>query len=286
MNIPELYKPKFNSVKRQIPVVNIQEKKLFVDEFKREQPFILCHDLSNYLTETLEAFAAIDKNVRIKTFDSIPYREIREGYFNDYLAYTKQADTTQFYPTNFELIEERSLNITQTPFRHYALSLNEEIFPHIQKFKVPFIENDNYLLQLENNFYQKFKVTSPHWLFIHPKYSVSNAHYDHDAVHTAIFQFKGSKWACLIAPEDHKFLQNKNFPLLPNGFNDFTNDALAQLPTEGLVTWEGELNENQILFIPKRWVHYVVGQSSGISYSQDIVNQTNFNDWMTSVMPS
>jgi hypothetical protein len=88
----------------------------------------------------------------------------------------------------------------------------------------------------------------------------------------------------LVSPFQHKNIQNSNYPTLPNGFNDFLNEQIENLPTEDLILWEGNLNENQILFIPKKWVHFVVGGTSGISYSQDIVLKDNFNEWLNSIM--
>jgi hypothetical protein len=148
-------------------------------------------------------------------------------------------------------------------------------------FEIPFIEKDNYLLQPD--FINEELIISPHWLLIHPKFSISNAHIDPYFLHTSIFQLKGSKYVCCVSPDQNEIIRNKDFPLLPNGYNDFTNNDLEHLPSSDLETWEGVIEENQILFIPKRWVHFVRGLTSGISYSQDIVLNNNFNEWFVSI---
>ena len=284
MPIPEKYLPKINALRTQIPVYNCHKKNDFHTKFMLETPFILNSNLES-ITQTVEKnLNQVEITKKIKTYDSIPWKEIREGSFGDYINYVFNKDSSVAYPENFKVIDEKHTeNITQTSFRHYALSLNEEIFPAIKNIRIPFIEDSNYLLQIEAKFFKKHNITSPHWLFIHPKHSVSNAHFDHDAVHTAIFQLKGSKRAFLISPEHHAYIRNNAFPLLPNGFNDFSSELLNKMSCEDLVLWEGCLGENQILFIPRNWVHYVVGETSGISYSQDIVIQNNFSDWMFSI---
>ena len=40
-------------------------------------------------------------------------------------------------------------------FRHYALSLNPDVFPKISKFNIPFLGDDNYMQQLSPEFYLK-----------------------------------------------------------------------------------------------------------------------------------
>jgi len=285
MTIPEAYLPKFKGNALTIPVLPCASQEAFNAHLAREVPFIFEADLHALREKAERAIHAIDQDVEIRTYDSIPYREIRKGGFHAYLAYAASTETECLYPEGFELVESREGNVSETHFRHYALSLNETLFPAISQFRVPFIdERNNYLLQLPAPFFSQRSITSPHWLFIHPALSVSNAHYDHDSVHTAIVQLKGRKWACLIPPNQHHLINNVDFPLLPNGFNDFTNPKLQALPCEGLTPWEGDLNEGQILIIPKNWVHFVVGKSSGISYSQDIVNATNFKEWMTSII--
>jgi hypothetical protein len=283
MKFNDKYLPKFKSTKRNIPVYEVTKNKDFYNFFHKEMPFILKYNLIDYLNAALSDIGAVDKKTRIKTFDSIPYKEIREGLFFDYLKYVNSNNTDTFYPNNFKIIEEVKDSKTTSRFRHYALSLNESLFPNIANFKVPFIEQDNYLLQLNLNFFSENNIISPHWLFIHPQFSVSNAHYDHDFVHTSIFQLKGSKYVCLVSPMHQEIIRNKEFPLLPNGFNDFTNNDIEHLPSNDLETWEGIIEENQILFIPKRWVHYVLGLTSGISYSQDLVLENNYNEWITSI---
>jgi hypothetical protein len=283
MCFPLKFKPKFNFKSITIPEISIQSKEDFIFHINKNTPFILNVDLSQNLSEISKDIEKVDNDCLINTYDSIPYSEIREGYFLDYLNYVFSDSCEKKYPKNFNLIEKREGYDSNEEFRHYALSLNQDMFPSISNFKIPFLSDENYLLQLTQTFFKENNITSPHWLFIHPKYSVSNAHYDHDCVHTVIFQIKGSKKIYLVSPEFHEYIRNVNFPLLPNGFNDFTDEKLENLPTENLSVWEGDLNENQLIFIPKKWVHFVVGITSGISYSQDIVLKDNFNEWMDSI---
>lgn len=283
MTIPKDYKPKFDFNSIPISDISIQSKEDLIFHIDKNVPFILNVDLSQYLSVINKDIENVNKNNQINTYDSIPYSEIREGYFSDYLNYVFSDSCEKKYPENFNLIEKREGYDSNAKFRHYALSLNQDMFPSISNFKIPFLNDENYLLQLTGTFFKENNITSPHWLFIHPKYSVSNAHYDHDCVHTVIFQIKGSKKIYLVSPEFHEYIRNVNFPLLPNGFNDFTDEKLENLPTENLSVWEGDLNENQLIFIPKKWVHFVVGITSGISYSQDIVLKDNFNEWMDSI---
>jgi hypothetical protein len=284
MQIPKRYLPKFNSNSISIPKILIKSKDDLIIQIEKNIPFIMNVNLTEYLTAVKNQIDSIDEHCQIKTFDSIPYSEIREGLFSDYLNYALNDSTDKICPDNFNVIETRKGHSYSNKFRHYALSLNPDAFPEISKFKVPFLGDDNYMQQLSPEFYQKYNITTPHWLFIHPKFSVSNAHYDHDCVHTFIFQLEGTKKAFLVSPEQHGLIRNTNFPILPNGFNDFTHDLLEDLPTDGLNLWEGDLEENQILFIPKKWVHFVVGKTPGISYSQDIVLKDNFNEWINSIM--
>lgn len=58
------------------------------------------------------------------------------------------------------------------------------------------------------------------------------------------------------------------------------------MPTDKLTIWEAEIEKNQILFIPCNWVHFVLGVTSGISYSQDIVLKNNFEKWLSSIFNS
>jgi hypothetical protein len=284
MKIAEKYLPKFKSNSISIPSISIQSKGELLKHIQKNQPFIMSFDLGHYLEIVKNQIELMDKNFQIKTFDSIPYSEIREGIFSDYLDYALNDSIDKFYPDNFELTEIREGKGYLNKFRHYALSLNHDVFPKISNFKVPYLGDDNYLLQLRHEFYTKFNITSPHWLFIHPKFSVSNAHYDHDCVHTFIFQLEGTKKAFLISPDQHAFIRNNNFPLQPNGFNDFTHDLLEHLPSAGLNLWEGEIDSNQIIYIPKKWVHFVVGKTPGLSYSQDVVLKDNFCEWTESIM--
>lgn len=275
------YLPKFKSLKKNIPVYDLKNKKDFYDLVHKETPFIIKHNLSSHLKSVLIDIELIEKETKIMTYDGIPYNEIREGRFFDYLDYVNSKNEDALYPKKFKIIEKVSNRYTNTKFQHYALSINETLFPNIDNFKIPYIEDDNILLKPK--FRNDKNIISPHWLFIHPKFSVSNAHYDHDFVHTSIFQLKGSKYVCLVSPMYHKIIRNNEYPLLPNGFNDFTNNDLEYLPSSDLETWEGIIEENQILFIPKRWVHFVLGLSSGISYSQDLVLENNFKEWITSI---
>lgn len=284
MDIPKSYLPKFKSNSISIPSVSVKSKIEIIREIEKNIPFIMNINLSEYLTIVKNELENIDDHCKIRTFDSIPYTEIREGLLTDYLIYAQDDSVEKYYPDNFDIIESIPNFGSLNNFRHYALCLNHEVFPNISKFKVPFLDDDNYMNQLNPEFYKKYNVTAPHWLFIHPKYSVSNAHYDHDFVHTFIFQLKGEKKAFLVCPDHHDFIRNIDFPILSNGFNDFTHQDLEQLPTKGLNLWEGDLNENQILFIPKKWVHFIIGKTSGISYSQDIVCRDNFNEWINSVV--
>ena len=283
------YLPKFNSVKRKIPVYDVKNKMDFHRFFQKETPFIINYNLSSHLKSVLVDIELIEKKTKIITLDSIPHKEIRAGLFFDYLNYVNSKKVDALYPENFKIIEKVKDTEINTVFRHYALSLNESLFPSIANFKIPYIENGNYLLQTKFTNSEWLPhitaedISSPHWLFIHPQFSVSNAHYDHDNVHASIFQLKGSKYVCLVSPKHHELIRNKEFPLLPNGFNDFTNNDLAHLPSNDLETWEGVIEENQIIFIPKRWVHFVLGLTSGISYSQDIVLENNFNEWSASI---
>lgn len=275
------YLPKFKSLKKNIPVYDVKNKKDFYDFVHKETPFIIKHNLSSHLKSVLIDIELTEKETKIMTYDGIPYNEIREGRFFDYLDYVNSKNEDALYPKKFKIIEKVSNRYTNTKFRHYALSINETLFPNIDNFKIPYIEDDNFLLKPK--FRNDKNIISPHWLFIHPKFSVSNAHYDHDFVHTSIFQLKGSKYVCLVSPMYHKIIRNNEYHLLPNGFNDFTNNDLEYLPSSDLETWEGIIEENQILFIPKRWVHFVLGLSSGISYSQDLVLENNFKEWITSI---
>jgi len=284
MHIPEKYLPKLKCKRVSIPEIKIQSKHELKSQIENNKPFIFNINLTEYLSIVQNEINAIDNEYLIKTFDSIPYSEIREGLFTDYFKYVNESKSDKNYPDNFKLVESRKGWNYQNELRHYALSLNQKVFPAISNFKIPFLEDDNYLSQLNQSLFDEFNVTSPHWLFIHPSFSVSNAHFDHDNVHTVIFQLKGSKRAFLVSPFQHKNIQNSNYPTLPNGFNDFLNEQIENLPTEDLILWEGNLNENQILFIPKKWVHFVVGGTSGISYSQDIVLKDNFNEWLNSIM--
>ena len=283
MKIPEKYLPKFKSNLILIPEVFVQSSEEFIHLIEKNKPFILSYNLKDYLLIVKNQIDLIDKNRKIKTFDSIPFSEIREGLFSDYLKYTFNDSIDKLYPDNFKLLEKSENFCYKNKFRHYALSLNHYLFPNISKFKVPFLGDNNYLLQLSSEFYEKFDITAPHWLFIHPQFSVSNAHYDHDFVHTFIFQLEGSKKVFLVSPEQHSIIRNLNFHTQSNGFNDFTNIMLENLPTDGLNLWEGDLDENQILFIPKKWVHFVIGKTSGISYAQDVVLKDNFNEWIESI---
>lgn len=283
MLIPEQFLPKLNARRVSIPLLSPLDEQEFSNHFARETPFLIEADLSSLLLSTLSQIQKVPKEQKIKTFDSIPYREIREGLFHKYMDYVEHAPSNCLFPEGFDVVEERLESVTETKFRHYALSLNESLFPEIEGFRIPGIEERNYLLNLKSNFFQTHGITSPHWLFIHPAFSVSNAHYDHDSVHTAIAQLKGRKKAYLISPEHHATVQQEQFPRLPNGFNDFSNPLIAQLPCGDMELWAGDLRENQVLFIPRRWIHYVVSETPGMSYSQDIVNSSNLSDWLGSL---
>jgi hypothetical protein len=285
-NIPNKYLPKLNAKKQGIPIYKCGSKKIILTNLHQEKPFIISYDLSSYFDLVENEIKSINKSTKVKTYDTIPYNEIREGLFSDYLKYTRSdKQNNLLYPKNFKLIESQKTQKSNR-LRHYALSLDESLFPCIKEFNVPYLEDFNYLMQLDSNFFEINQVISPHWLFIHPAYSVSNAHYDHDCVHTAIFQLSGSKYAQLISPEDHDIIRNKDFPLLPNGFNDFTCEELYNMRTDNLTIWEAVIEKNQILFIPCNWVHFVLGVTSGISYSQDIVLKNNFEKWLSSIFKS
>jgi hypothetical protein len=273
--------PKFKSTVKQIPVYDVKNKIDFYDFVHKETPFIIKHNLSSHLKSVLIDIELIEKETKIMTYDGIPYNEIREGRFFDYLDYVNSKNEDKLYPKKFKIIEKVSNRYTNTKFRHYALSGKESLFPSIVNFEIPFIEKDNYLLKTD--FINDELIISPHWLLIHPKFSISNAHIDGDFVHTSIFQLKGSKYVCCVSPDHNEIIRNKDFPLLSNGYNDFTNNDLEHLPSSDLETWEGVIEENQILFIPKRWVHFVLGLTSGISYSQNIVLENNFNEWFVSI---
>lgn len=112
-------------------------------------------DLSSLLLSTLSQIQKVPKEHKIKTFDSIPYREIREGLFHNYMDYVEHAPSNCLFPDGFDVVEERLESVTETKFRHYALSLNESLFPEIEGFRIPWIEDRNYLLNLKSNFFKR-----------------------------------------------------------------------------------------------------------------------------------
>lgn len=188
-NIPNKYLSKLNAKKQAIPTHECGSKKIILTNLNQEKPFIFSYDLSSYLDLVEKEIKSINKSTKVKTYDTIPYSEIREGLFIDYIKYTKSESLNNLlYPKNFTLIESKKKILKSKRLRHYALSLDECLFPCIKNFNIPYLEDCNYFMQLNSNFFETNQVISPHWLFIHPAYSVSNAHYDHDCVHTAIFQ--------------------------------------------------------------------------------------------------
>jgi hypothetical protein len=176
MQIPDQFLPKLNAQRVTIPLLSPLDEQEFSNHFAQETPFLIEADLSRMLQSALFQVQKVPKEQKIKTFDSIPYREIREGLFHNYLDYVENSPPNCRFPTGFEVVEERLESVTETMFRHYALSLNENLFPEIEGFRIPWIKEKNYLLNLNPNFFQRHGITSPHWLFIHPAFSVSNAH--------------------------------------------------------------------------------------------------------------
>lgn len=277
-NVPKAYIPKTNSEAVDIPKIGLSQFEIF---FQQQTPFILEYSLEHELEAVLLAIDQVPKNLKVRTFDSIPFKEIREGNFSDYVDYASSNSTIDYFPNSFEIVEKKEGLVSKTEFRHYALSLNEGIFPIIKDFRFPFV--NNFLLNISQQTYLDKNIISPHWLFIHPLFSVSNAHFDHNSVHTLICQLKGKKYAYLLSPLDHEQIKNPDFPMLPNRFNDLTREEIETMPLKDLKTWEGVVEENNILFIPQNWVHFVLGLEPGISYSQDIVQSNNFDSWLRSL---
>jgi len=79
--------PKFKSTVKQIPVYDVKNKIDFYDFVHKETPFIIYHNLSSHLKSVLIDIELIEKETKIMTYDGIPYNEIREGRFFDYLDY-------------------------------------------------------------------------------------------------------------------------------------------------------------------------------------------------------
>jgi len=110
-------------------------------------------------------------------------------------------------------------------------------------------------------------------LMIGPKNSQTMLHYDFLDTHAYLAQIIGRKRCVLYSPEDSAALYNGNVnPDVP----DFEKHPLFRQATP----YECILDPGELLFIPYRWWHHVVGLEKSITVNYNFFNRVNFGGYL------
>jgi len=114
-------------------------------------------------------------------------------------------------------------------------------------------------------------------IMIGPKNSQTGLHYDFLDTHAYLAQIIGRKRCILFSPEDSAKLYNGNVdPDTP----DFEKFPLFQQAAP----YECILEPGELLFIPYRWWHHVVGLEKSITVNYNFFNRVNFGAYLTHIL--
>jgi hypothetical protein len=119
----------------------------------------------------------------------------------------------------------------------------------------------------------------PSWLLLGPAGSLAKLHRDFLHTHAYLAQICGRKKCILFSPDDSEFLYHgavdperpdfEKFPLL--------QDAKA---------FECVLEPGEMLLIPSRWWHHVIGLEKWITVSYNFFNRANFGNYFVDFIRS
>ena len=128
------------------------------------------------------------------------------------------------------------------------------------------------------------------WLFMSQKNTVSSFHQDHHNVHTTLMQTKGEKEVVLLSPDDSKKIckikEDEIFKInkTPRGtFIEFNDPFLKTADEHGdigcLQPFYGVLKKGEVLYLPAGWGHFVVATEASLTFSRDMIDDRNADDY-------
>jgi hypothetical protein len=112
---------------------------------------------------------------------------------------------------------------------------------------------------------------------IGPKGSRSPLHYDFAHTHGYLAQIQGRKRAILFSPSDSQYLYN--------GRVDPEQPDPERFPLYDQATaYECVIEPGELLFMPPRWWHFVLGLEKSITVGHNFFNDVNFSQHLTSLL--
>jgi hypothetical protein len=111
-------------------------------------------------------------------------------------------------------------------------------------------------------------------VLIGPKGSQLGLHYDFLRSHAYLAQIVGRKRCVLFSPEDSAALYDGKADVAAPDFDKF---PLLQ----NVTAYECILEPGELLFIPSRWWHHVVGLEKTVTVNYNFFNRMNFGGYVT-----
>ena len=110
-----------------------------------------------------------------------------------------------------------------------------------------------------------------------PKGSQMGLHYDFLESHAYLAQIVGKKQCTLFSPEDS--------PALYDGKVNVDAPDFAKFPLfRDATAYECTLEPGELLFMPYRWWHHVVGLEESITVNYNFFNRVNFGGYITHIL--
>jgi hypothetical protein len=155
--------------------------------------------------------------------------------------------------------------------RHPELLEDVELSPKFMEDWLPFLP-----AALRNTLDQATKYFSA-GILIGPKNAQIGLHYDFLETHAYLAQIVGRKRCVLFSPEDSAALYKGDVNVDAPDFEKFPLFRNA-------TAYECTLEPGELLFIPHRWWHHVVGLEKSITVNYNFFNHVNFGAYLTHLL--
>jgi hypothetical protein len=114
-------------------------------------------------------------------------------------------------------------------------------------------------------------------ILIGPKNAQIGLHYDFLETHAYLAQIVGRKRCVLFSPEDSASIYNGDVNVDAPDFEKFPLFRKA-------TAYECTLEPGELLFIPHRWWHHIVGLEKSITVNYNFFNRVNFSAYLTHIL--